>query len=140
MLLSDDVNLQGIDPALWNASYADARISHVTAIDPGFVWGLDAANAADIGRNVLMIGFGSPADRMLATDFDKSGLAGLLPDAQIAQFDPGFHFTAMPECKPAGADILIAENDDPVCTDPAGTDRAGVHAAIIDAMAVELGL
>lgn len=140
LLLSEDVNMQSLDPAVWNASYADARITHVTAIDPGFVWGLAAHNAADLVANLLMIGFGGPNDRMSATNFDESGLAGFLPDAEFERFDPGFHFTAMPLCKPAGEAILIEENDDPVCTDPAGTDRAKVHADIIDAMAQQLGL
>ncbi|MEO0864943.1 MAG: alpha/beta fold hydrolase [Pseudomonadota bacterium] len=140
MLLSDAVNMQGLDPDTWNASYADSRISHVAAIDPGFVWGLTAANTAGLVPDTMMIGFGSDADRMSATDFDASGLSELLPGAQITQFDPAFHFTAMPLCKPEGPAILEAENDDPVCTDPPGTDRAAVHAAIIDALADQLGL
>lgn len=77
---------------------------------------------------------------MSATDFDESGLADLLPDAQFAQFDPAFHFTAMPICKPEGEAILIEEKDDPVCTDPEGTDRSGVHAGIVDLMAKALDL
>lgn len=140
LLLSPEVNIQGYDPAAWNASYADPRITHVTAIDPGFVWGLEAADAADMVPNLLMIGLGGPEDRMSATDFDASGLSAHLQNAQIAHFAPGFHFTAMPACKPAGEAILLAEEDDPVCTDPAGTDRAAVHAEIIDLMAASLGL
>lgn len=140
LLLSEDVNMQDLDPVIWNASYADARITHVTAIDPGFVWGLTAQDAATLVPNLLMIGFGGPDDRMSATNFDESGLAYFLPNARFRRFDPGFHFTAMPLCKPAGEAILIEEEDDPVCTDPAGTDRESVHAEIIDAMAKQLGL
>lgn len=140
MLLSEDVNMQGIDPNVWNASYTDARITHVTAIDPGFVWGLNAANVDGLTPNVQIIGFGGPLDRMSATNFDESGLTDLLPDANFTRFDPGFHFTAMPLCKPAAEEILKEENDDPVCTDPAGTIRAAVHSAIIDIIAEELGL
>ncbi|GHB42256.1 dienelactone hydrolase [Pseudovibrio japonicus] len=140
LLLSDAVNMQGLEAVDWNASYADARITHVAAIDPGFVWGLTAENAATLIPNVLLIGFGGAEDRMQATDFDQSGMASLLSDAQILRFDPSFHFTAMPLCKPEGEAILIEENDDPVCTDPAGTDRSSVHDDIIDAMAEQLGL
>jgi len=32
------------------------------------------------------------------------------------------------------------ENDDPVCTDPEGSDRAEIHAEIIDLIAGEFGL
>jgi len=140
LLLSDEVNMQGIDPELWNASYADSRVTQVAAIDPGFVWGLNAANAKDMLPDTTLIGFGGQADRMSATDFDASGLSALLPDARTRVFDPGFHFTAMPVCKPAGEAILKEENDDPVCTDPAGTDRAAVHDAIVEMIAADLGL
>lgn len=140
MLLSDEVAMQGLDPERWNAPYADPRVTHVAAIDPGFVWGLEAPDVAGLVPNVLMIGFGGPDDRMQATDFDASGLADLMPKATIMRIDRAFHFTAMPECKPGAEAILRAERDDPVCTDPVGTDRAKVHAAIVDAIATELGL
>ncbi len=140
VLLSDAVRMQDIAPDVWDATYADPRVTHVAAIDPGFVWGLNAANAARLVPNVLMFGFGGRNDRMSATNFDDSGLADLLQAAQIVRIDPAFHFTAMPLCKPAGEDILKEENDDPVCTDPAGTDRAAVHANIVNAIAAELGL
>lgn len=140
LFLSDAVGLQVIDPALWNADHSDPRVTNVAAIDPGFVWGLTAPDVARAVPNLLMIGFGGPEDRMQATDFDASGLADLLPEAGIMRIAPGFHFTAMPLCKPGAEEILRMENDDPVCTDPHGTDRAAVHAEIIDTLAVELGL
>jgi len=140
MLLSDRVNMQGQDQEVWNANYGDRRFTHAVAIDPGFVWGLEAANVADLKAQTLMIGFGGKETQMLDTDFNRSGLSALLPKARTEQINPAFHFTAMPLCKPAGEAILKAESDDPVCTDPDGTDRAAVHAAIVDMMAEELGL
>ena len=122
--LSDEIDLPGIDPAPWNASYRDSRITHVAAIDPGFVWGLTEGETADPADNMLIIGLGAGEDRMLATDFDQSSFTTLVPRARIEHLAPAIHFTAMPLCKPAGAAILREENDDPVCTDPAGTDRA----------------
>lgn len=140
MLLTDEVNIQGVDPEVWNASYADARITHVTAIDPGLVWGLDASNVDALLPSPLMIGFGGDQDRMSATDFDQSGLAGLLNEPTIVQFEPAYHFSAMPVCTDRGEMILEMENDDPVCTDPEGSDRAEIHAEIIDLIAGEFGL
>lgn len=140
MLLSPQVNMQGVDPDLWNQSYADDRITHVAAIEPGLVWGLQADSVQGLDANTMMIGLGNPSGRMSATDFDASGLAALMPDAQIERLAPGFHFTAMPLCKPQGAAILAAEKDDPVCTDPDGTDRAKTHETIINLMADQLGL
>jgi predicted dienelactone hydrolase len=140
IFLSEAVNLPGVDPAKWNASYSDARVTHVAAIDPGFVWGLESADVSGLITDVSMIGFGADADRMMDTNFDASGLAALLPEAKITRFAPAFHFTGMPLCKPAGEMILQEEQDDPVCTDPEGTDRAAVHDAVIALLVEQLGL
>ena len=139
-LLSDKISLQTQDPHAWNASYADARVTHVAAIDPGFVWGLEKANTTGLLPKTLLIGLGGDGTGMLDTNFVASGLSSLLPDAQVLRLDPAFHFTAMPLCTPEGVAILEAEKDDPVCSDPAGTDRAAVHAAIIAAIADALDL
>ena len=139
LLLSDDVNLQGIDPLIWNANYADARVTHVTAIDPGLVWGLKPSNVANLLPSTLVIGLGGDESRMIATDFDRSGFSNLLGDRRIERFDPAYHFSTMPICKLKGEAILKEENDDPVCTDPPGSDRAAIHARIVNLMAESLG-
>ena len=134
------VTVEGISEISWNASYADPRVTHVTAIDPGLIWGLDRAATADVIDNVRLIGLGQDADRLFATDFEQSGFDDLLPFAQIDTIAPAMHFTALPLCKPMAAAILLEEQDDPVCTDPAGTDRAAVHDAITSFMLRDLGL
>ena len=140
MLLSDHVGMHRQDPGLWNASYADPRVTSVVAIDPGFIWGLEAANVAGLVRDTVLIGLGDRETQMSATNFTESGLAALIPDARVLRLAPAFHFTAMPLCQPDGVAILGAEQDDPVCTDPQGTDRKAVHAAIADTIAEGLGL
>ena len=138
--LSDKINLAEIDPEAWNASYRDPRVTHVTAIDPGFVWGIAAEDLSQMVPQVTLIGLGEGQDRLSAADFDASGFAAHLPDAHVDRIVPGTHFTAMPLCKPAGPAILEEERDDPVCTDPQGADRAEVHARIINSLAADLGL
>ena len=138
--LEPEVGLAQIPARQWNADYSDPRVTHVVSIDPGFVWGLESADMADLIPQVRVIGFGDDDDRMLATDFDASGLTALLPGAQVDRIVPGVHFSAMPLCTPAGAAILEEEQDDPVCTDPEGADRAAIHARIVDAIAADLGL
>lgn len=140
LLMSENVNMQGIDPATWNENYGDGRVTHVAAIDPGFVWGLEASDIADLTPSTLVIGFGGDGLRMLATDFDRSGLSSLLGQRRIERLDPAYHFSAMPLCKPAAEAILAEENDDPVCTEPDGSDRASIHARIIALISEELGL
>ena len=140
LLMSERVNLPGVDKTQWEASYRDNRITHVVAIDPGLVWGLTPENGSNVIDNVLLIGLGTGDDRMLATDFDTSGLLQILPDVGVERLVPASHFTAMPLCKPGGEEILELENDDPVCTDPPGTDRAQVHSDIIKVITGQLGL
>jgi predicted dienelactone hydrolase len=139
-LMSKEIRLAEVSADEWNRSYADARITHVMAIEPGLVWGLAAEDGEGLVENVSMIGLGDGGNRLLAANFDASGFADLLPDAEIDRIVPGFHFTAMPLCKPAGEAILIEEKDDPVCTDPEGADRAAIHARIVDRIAADLGL
>jgi predicted dienelactone hydrolase len=134
------VALEDFEPEDWDASFRDPRVSGVVAIDPGLVWGLTPEDVAGLSLPVHLIGLGSGMDRLLATDFDASGFADLVPGARIDRFAKAFHFTALPLCKPGAEAILAEEKDDPVCTDPAGTDRAAVHQAIIDRVAANLGL
>jgi predicted dienelactone hydrolase len=139
-VLRPDVNLPAFPEAAWNASYADPRITHVVAIEPGLIWGLDPNAAAGLVNPVRLIGLGAGTDRMLATDFDLSGLAALLPAAKVDRLAPANHFTALPLCTAMGEAILIEERDDAVCTDPPGTDRAAVQRQIVNLIAADLKL
>jgi predicted dienelactone hydrolase len=143
-----DLKHFGIDPARmnaekWSASYKDPRVKAVVAIDPGLTWKLSAQNVRDLDQSKLMvIGLGSETERHYATDTTThgSGFDALVPWAKIEVLSPATHFTAMPLCKPAGAAILEEEKDDPVCTDPAGTDRKSAHGKIIDLIAAHFHL
>lgn len=137
-LIDSDIQLSEIDDATWDADYSDVRVTHVTAIDPGLIWGITSADAKGMIDNVSLVGLGQGNDRLLAADFDLSGLGALLPDANIENLAPAMHFTALPLCKPMAAAILIEEQDDPVCTDPEGTNREAVHDAIVARILADL--
>ena len=139
-LLSDAIDLSSMDPGRWNAGYRDDRVTHVAAIDPGLVWGLNPSDTDELIDEVTLIGLGEGESRLLATDFDASGLLELLPGARVRRLRPATHFTALPVYKPAGEAILREEDDDPVCTDPPGTNRAAVHDSILSQIASDLGL
>lgn len=139
-LMSAEIQLAEADPEVWNASYADPRVTHVVAIEPGLTWGLGADEVSGLVPDVTLISLGDGDDRMLATDYDASGFASLIPEVTNLPITPAFHFSALPLCKPMGAAILQEEGDDPVCTDPGGADRAAIHQAIVDQMAADLGL
>ena len=126
----------------WNASYKDLRVTKVVAIDAPFTWGLTSLETKDLVKDVLLIGLGAGADRMPATNTGESGSGfnNLLPDARVDVIAPAAHFTGLLTCTPAGAAILADESDDPVCTDPVGTDRIAVHAKIVGDIAQFFGL
>lgn len=131
------VDITAIDQAMYEASYRDDRIRSVAAIDPGLTWGLTPADLADLNIPLFLIGLGEGSDKLSATDTSATGSSfdALVPEASIKIIAPATHFTALGVCKPAGEAILEEENDDPVCSDPAGTDRAKVLDNIIEALA-----
>ena len=139
-LMRGGVSLQDVDVPEWNAGYRDARISSVFSIEPGLIWGMTPEDTASITADVTLMSLGTGESRLLATDFDLVKLPAVLPNADIIRIVPGTHFSVLPLCKPEGVAILEEEKDDPVCTDPEGTDRAVLHSRIINAISVKLGL
>lgn len=139
-LMREDVDWGSMNPSDWNADYSDPRVSAVFAIDPALMWGMSADNTAKVVADVTLLSMGEGEDRLLATNFDLAELPAALPDAAIVRIAPAAHFSVLPLCKPLGAAILEEEKDDPVCTDPEGTDRAAVHEQIIEVMAEKIGL
>jgi predicted dienelactone hydrolase len=131
------------DRAKWSASYKDSRIASFVAIEPGLTWSLDADDVKALDQSkMLIIELGAGNDRHFATDTSSSGsnFESLVPNVQVEVIAPATHFTAMPVCSTNGVKILADEKDDPVCTDPAGTDRKAVHEKIIALAAEHFGL
>ena len=139
-LMRSDVGLKTADAQLWNANHGDVRVSSVFAIDPGLMWGMGPDQVSDMNADVTLVSLGEGDNRLLATDFDLAGLPAALPQAEIINLVPGAHFSMMPLCTKIGAIILADEGDDPVCTDPEGTDRAELHQEIIAAIIAKLAL
>ncbi|MEM9573596.1 MAG: hypothetical protein AAF870_00025 [Pseudomonadota bacterium] len=136
-LTAEGIDIAAIDQDEYEASYRDPRIKGVAAIDPGLTWGLGPEDVQDVTIPLLLVGLGEGADRLNATDTSTtgSGFETLVPQASVKIIAPATHFTALGKCRPAGAAILIEEQDDPVCTDPEGTDRTSVLETTIDALA-----
>lgn len=136
------VDLTTLDAARWNRSYRDPRVKAVAAIDPALHHGLTVAQASDMLKPVLLIGLGQGADRLPDTDFSPPGsaLTQILPGARIEVMAPAFHFSALAVCKPAGPALLADDGDDPVCSDPPGTDRPALHQRVIRSIATHFGL
>jgi len=133
MLRKQGVDIAAIDAAKYEASYKDKRIAAVAAIEPGLTWDLTPSDVSDLDVPVLLIGLGQGKDRLEATDTSTTGnnFEALVPAARVEVIAPANHFTALGLCKAEGAALLAEENDDPVCTDPPGTDRKAVLEKII---------
>jgi predicted dienelactone hydrolase len=141
-ILKAGITISEIDKAKWEASYKDPRIAAVAVIDPALTMGLSKSDLAQLDVPVLMIGLGEGESRLQATDTSAQGsnFETLFPAAKVEHIVPATHFTALGLCKPKGTAILEEEKDDPVCTDPAGTDRKAVTAKIIALIAKHFNL
>jgi len=136
------IDLSQLDETEWNRPYRDPRVKAVAAIDPALHQGLNAWHARDVVDRVLLIGLGHGPDRLPDTDFSAPGttLTAILPRARAEVLAPAFHFSALPVCQPAGPALLAEDKDDPVCTDPPGTDRPALHARISRLIGQHFGL
>lgn len=136
------IDLMQLDAAIWGRSYRDSRVKAVAAIDPALHQGLNVSHASDMVDAVLLIGLGQGDDRLPDTDFSAPGatLTRILSGPRTEVMAPAFHFSALPVCKPEGTKHLAEENDDPVCSDPPGTDRHALHERITCLIGRHFGL
>lgn len=124
----------------FDADTRDRRVTRAVAIDPGFVGAVATDSPSAVPVHFINLGEGP--DRLGAVDVGPDGydLAGRLPGASYQTFAPANHFSFLAECKPGSPEMLKEEGDDPICTDPAGTDRAALHQALIANIGRALGL
>jgi predicted dienelactone hydrolase len=141
-ILKAGITISELDSVKWHASYKDPRIAAVAAIDPALTMGLVKEDVTKLDVPVLLIGLGEGKSRLPATDTSAKGsnFEALFSAAKVELINPATHFTALGLCKPEGAAILEDEKDDPVCTDPVGTDRKAVTKRIIALIARHFGL
>lgn len=125
----------------FDADTSDVRISRAVIIDPGFGGAVDPASLPSALPGITLINLGA-ADRLGAADVGPDGndLARRLPAARYVEIAPANHFTFLSPCKPGAAGMLEEEGDDPICSDPEGTDRRATHERLLDAIAAGLGL
>lgn len=125
----------------FSADARDARISRAVAVDPGFGGAVEADTLGNTLSGITLVNLGD-ADRLRAVDVGPDGndLARRLPDANHVVIAPANHFTFLGTCKPDAAEMLEEEGEDPICTDPEGTDRGATHARLVDVIAEGLGL
>lgn len=128
-------------PAEVEDDVRDPRLASVVAVDPGFTYAFTAKSTDAIDMPSLLINLGGD-DRMIPADLTEkgSGLIDRIKGAEYKVFQPANHFTFLGLCKPQARAILADEGEDPICDEPAGTDRTAIHAAIIESVRTFLKL
>lgn len=130
------VSLDELNAERWNRLYKDDRIRGAVAIDPLLTFGVTEKETSDLAKNILLIGLGAGKNRYPDANFtaDGSDLVSVIPGVTELTISPAAHYTALNRCKPEGMDLVTKNNAVPVCTDPDGADRNGVHRQIIEAI------
>ncbi|MGI3171659.1 alpha/beta hydrolase family protein [Pseudooceanicola sp. C21-150M6] len=125
----------------FDADARDPRITRAVIVDPGFGGAANPETLQGALAGITLINLGD-ADRLGAADVGPKGndLANRLPGASYVEIAPANHFTFLGTCKPGAAALLEEEQDDPICTDPEGMDRAAAHVQLIEAISFGLDL
>ena len=128
-------------PADFEAGGKDPRISRFIAIEAGMTFAVKDESIKDIDPDMLLIRLGKEHG-WKAADISEtgSGLLAKLGNPRYAVFAPANHLTFLGECVPGAAEMLAKMEDDPICSDPKGTDRAQIHQQIIDEISTFLSL
>ncbi|MBP0617999.1 alpha/beta hydrolase family protein [Jiella mangrovi] len=128
-------------PQEMEADVRDPRVSAIVAIDPDLTGSLSDKSIRAMKLPIQLINLGAPAP-FPGVDVSAAGsnLVARLPDATHEMIRPAGHFTFLGLCKPGALQLLEEAQEDPICTDPAGSDRAAIHAKAVDAIARFLGL
>lgn len=123
------------------ADRKDTRFTSIIAIDPGFTRAFQEKSLERITAPVLFISLGAKAS-FPAVDLTERGsnLPARVAGSQHEVIEGAHHFAFLALCKPDAKAILAAEGEDPICDDPAGTDRGSVHATIVQRVAAFIGL
>jgi predicted dienelactone hydrolase len=127
-------------PTAWEGDLRDPRITKVVAIDSGYSHAMRADSLAAIAVPVLILSQDAPDNpwRPIGTGPSGSDLAAHIPGAQGVTISPALHYSFLGECTYFAPLFLWASGEDPICHDPAGSDRAVIHAAIIHDVAAFL--
>ena len=134
------VDLANLPPE-FSADMTDPRFASIVAVDPGFTYAAVPESQTQIEARVQIVSLGDDFPwRAVDVRAEGSGLVEAIPGAEHAIIPDAHHFSFLPICTAIAPQLLIEEGEDPICTDPEGSDRAEVHAASLQAISAFLGL
>ena len=126
----------GIDiatlPAAWEGDLSDPRITAVVAIDAGYGHAMTKASLSTIDIPTLLITLGGPGTPWRETGMGAEGanLAAKIPGAKAVELSPAWHFSILPPCGRLGPLLVWLAGEEPICSDPNGTDRHALQGRI----------
>lgn len=128
-------------PPEFEADMTVPGLSHIIAVDPALSRAMTDASLARLPE-VHLIRMGTEAVLPPARDIGPKGsnLSAHIPGASFTTIAPAWHFSFLGLCTADGSALMKEDGEDPICDDPAGADRAAVHAAVIDDVVTFLGL
>lgn len=130
-----DLHAMNLSPA--SKDLRDPRISTAVIIDPGIVSTLTEQSLVAIDIPMMMINLGD--EERIPDGVYARAASKLIEQATYSIVPDARHFSFLPECKPAGAQILEDEGElDPLCDDAGGQSRADIHAKLVDMITVYL--
>lgn len=136
------VDLQALPAEKFNRSMKDPRIAGSAAIDPAMSYAFTTESIQAASQPIQLINLGTGNDRWPAVDVGPNGsnLVQRLSNSDYVEIAPAHHFTFLAACKDGAEKLLIEEGEDPICNDPAGTDREAVHREVAKAISRFFGL
>lgn len=116
-------------------------LARIVAVDPAYGYAVTGDSIPRLPP-VHFVTLGGAEHVWQAVDIGPGGsdLVSRVPGASRTVIDPAWHFSFLGLCTAEGPALLEAEGEDPICDDPAGSDRAAVHARIVEDIAAVLGL
>jgi predicted dienelactone hydrolase len=128
-MLKAGVDFSAIDPALYEGSNRDPRVSVTVAVDPALPAAMQPDSLAALATKTLIINLGSPDT--LPQGLKSDQIAAQIPGAHYHAVPGAHHFSFLPECSGLGFVIIGIAGDDNICSDFGFADRAAVHAEVL---------
>jgi len=142
-LQSDGTQLSDL-PASMEDDLRDPRISRMIAVDPAFGHGFtpDSLALVSIPSLLMTLGDTSAGSGWEAVNIGPQGanLVGQLPGADFRLIDDSWHFSFLAECRMLGRLMVWWEDEDPICSNPWGSDRGAVHEEILSEALAFIGI
>ena len=127
-LADGGVDLEQINQEKYDMSHKDNRISFSIAVDPALsaAYKSDSLSAIEVPVSIINLG----DKEHIPAAINAREIPGQIPDATYHEIKGSSHFSFLGLCTKKAKYILLLTGEDPICTDPDGSERTVIHAEI----------